>query len=284
MAADVELCGEGERAAPDAIELTNPVRDDSEAGLLERWSFVRDVILARRKGRLRGGALRRMRRKVVRQLTRRGRVSSVAWSHDDKFLAVGSYDKTAAIVDVASGEVVNEFPRGGSVSSVAWSHDDKFLAVGSSDNTAAIVEVASGEVVREVPRGGSVSSVDWSHDDKFLAVGSSDKTAAIVEVASGKVVREVPRGRRVTSVAWSHDDNCFAVGSFDKTALIIAGPLQRSAAAKSRSILSRADSCNCRKAIPSPRLKAASRFRVLKGCASSMASAVGRYRVTRLSA
>lgn len=59
-------------------------------------------------------------------------VKAVAWSSDGRQIAVGAYDSTVAIWDVASGELVTKWvgpqlwPR-----SLDWSGDGRTLIVGS---------------------------------------------------------------------------------------------------------------------------------------------------------
>ena len=103
-------------------------------------------------------------------------VSSVAVSHDGRFLATGSLDKTARLWDVASGTSVAMLEgHSDGVTSVAFSHDGRFLATGSRDNTARLWDVASGTSVAVVEgHSGRVSSVAFSHDGLFLATGLDD--------------------------------------------------------------------------------------------------------------
>ncbi|KDQ50901.1 hypothetical protein JAAARDRAFT_141209, partial [Jaapia argillacea MUCL 33604] len=67
-------------------------------------------------------------------------VSSVAFSPDGKHIALGSWDKTARVWDVKSGELVAGPFEGhsSSVTSVAFSADDKHIASGSWDKTVRV--------------------------------------------------------------------------------------------------------------------------------------------------
>eukprot|EP01047_Picozoa_sp_COSAG01_P123351 COSAG01_NODE_52282_length_347_cov_5.004032_1_plen_66_part_01 len=66
-------------------------------------------------------------------------------------MCLGSEDKTASVIDVASGEVVRkvEGVHSGPITSVAITADGQTMCLGSGDNTASVIDVASGEVVRK---------------------------------------------------------------------------------------------------------------------------------------
>ena len=71
-------------------------------------------------------------------------VSSVAFSHDSKFVITGSYDKNAIIWNVQKGTIEKIF-KGHSdvINSAAFSHDSKFVITGSDDRTAIIWDLSS---------------------------------------------------------------------------------------------------------------------------------------------
>ncbi|RYP92644.1 hypothetical protein DL770_001286 [Monosporascus sp. CRB-9-2] len=107
-----------------------------------------------------------------------GSVQSVAFSHDSKLLASGSWDSTIRLWDPATGQLQQTLGgHTGSVASVAFSHDSKLLASGSSDSTIRLWDPATGQL-RQTFEGHTslVQSVAFSHDSKLLASGSHDKT------------------------------------------------------------------------------------------------------------
>jgi len=108
-------------------------------------------------------------------------VTGVSFSPNGEFLATASYDKTAKLWRVQTGEEVRTF-RGhsDSVTGVSFSPNEEFLATASSDKTAKLWRVQTGEEVRTF-RGHSrsVTGVSFSPNGQFLATASGDGTTKL---------------------------------------------------------------------------------------------------------
>ncbi|RYP03844.1 hypothetical protein DL764_004863 [Monosporascus ibericus] len=152
-------------------------------------------------------------------------VQSVAFSHDSKLLASGSYDNTVRLWDPATGRLRQTLEgHKDQVQPVAFSHDSKLLASGSRDGTVGLWDPATGRLRRTLKGHKSwghespVGSVAFSHDSKLLASGSFDKTVRLWDPATGQLRRTLEGHKSgVQSVAFSHDSKLLASGSYDKT-------------------------------------------------------------------
>ena len=108
-----------------------------------------------------------------------GSVRSVAFSPNGEWLATGSGDNNARIIEVATGVVKHAIKHNGSVWSVAFSSNGKLLATGSWDNNARIIDVATDVVKQTIKHGDWVRSVAFPPNSELLATGSDDKSARI---------------------------------------------------------------------------------------------------------
>jgi len=109
------------------------------------------------------------------------KVNSVALSADGNQLVTGSWDNTARLWDVRTGQSLVEFEgHSGIVYSVALSADGRRLVTGSSDRTARLWGARTGQSLVEFKgHTAEVYSVALSADGSRLATGSEDKTARL---------------------------------------------------------------------------------------------------------
>ncbi|RYP66041.1 hypothetical protein DL769_006143 [Monosporascus sp. CRB-8-3] len=144
-------------------------------------------------------------------------VYSVAFSHDSKLLALGSW-KTVRLWDTATGRLEQTLGGHGKyVWSVAFSHDSKLLASGSK-TTVQLWDMATGRLKQTLEgHYNYVSSVAFSHDSELLASGSVDSIVRLWDTATGCIKQTLNCNDYVSSVAFSHDSKLLASGSRDKT-------------------------------------------------------------------
>jgi len=150
-----------------------------------------------------------------------GRVTSVVFSPDGRYLAVGTDGGSSVqLIDTNSWQVIRTFEgHTWGVNSVAFSPDGRLLASGSFDGTIRLWDVATGSEVRTLKgHTSNVNSVAFSPDGRLLASGSDDGTIKLWEVATGSLVRTLEgHTDNVCSVAFSPDGKLLASGSADKT-------------------------------------------------------------------
>ncbi|EJC99863.1 WD40 repeat-like protein [Fomitiporia mediterranea MF3/22] len=149
-------------------------------------------------------------------------VWSVAFSPDGKCVASGSWDGTAKVWDVESGEVLCEFleENGSGVMSVAFSSNRHRIVSGSWDGTVAIWDVESGEVVSGpfTGRTKGVNTVAFSPEGTHIVSGSEDTIIRVWDVKSGSTIHVLEgHTAAVCSVVFSSDGKRIISGSHDKT-------------------------------------------------------------------
>jgi WD40 repeat protein len=160
-------------------------------------------------------------------------VTSVAFKPDGRTLAVGSFDHTVQLWDVADpahprplGSPLPGVPAQG-VNSVSFSPDGRALAVGGNDGKIRLWDVA--DPVHPVPLGsaragnsGSINAVVFSPNGQTLAIGDAAGTVELWDVkypARASMLGQPLTGQTgiIYSLAFSPDGHTLASGSFDST-------------------------------------------------------------------
>ena len=116
-------------------------------------------------------------------------IVGVSLSPDGKWVAVGSNDKAARILDSTTGS--SRFVLEGhseSVTALAWSKESRYLATGSSDATAKIWDARTGALVHTFMQVRSaVTAMSISPDGKWLAVAAVDFSIRIFDIAQQRL-------------------------------------------------------------------------------------------------
>ena len=172
------------------------------------------------------------------EIQRVDRVCCVQFSPDGRFLAVGGFDGTVAVVlrdDILNShapDVTVEISRDGLIFALDWSPDSRYLAVGGSDKCCAIVDTqTSWNVMREIRRSSAVTDVKWyPASGASLAIASNnvaivDRIAFDVryefEVLEAAPTKSLARSMgKVNRICWSPNGTYIvACGSANKCTL-----------------------------------------------------------------
>jgi WD40 repeat protein len=142
----------------------------------------------------------------------------VAFSPDDKFLAIGVNDVIALHDGTSLDEVRQLAGHTGSISALAWSPDSKVLASSAIDDKAVrLWDPATGKLIRTLEgHSGWIRSLAYSPDGKLLASGSIDMTVRVWDAASGKSLQTL-KGHTdlLGGVVFSPDSKTLASASRD---------------------------------------------------------------------
>ncbi|MEM9571702.1 MAG: TIR domain-containing protein [Pseudomonadota bacterium] len=145
----------------------------------------------------------------------RDSVSDVVYAPDGETLLTTSWDGTAKIWDVTTGDMLRSVYGGERIgASGVFSHDGQTVFV-TQDTTIQKWDLAFDELI-PFGTGHTADVVDLtvSGDGRFLASAAWDNTAKLWDVASGQIVRSLDdHDYIVTSVAFSPDSRIVATGS-----------------------------------------------------------------------
>lgn len=151
-----------------------------------------------------------------------GKVTSVAFSRDNRLLVTASEDKTAKVWDLATGR--NLFTLTGHKDVVAravFSPDGQRIATASWDGTARIWDAASGREL--LPLSGHtlrVSFVAFSPDGERIVTASWDRTARIWDPEGRCLHTLTGHLAPVSSAAFSPDGRRVVTASDDRLAVV----------------------------------------------------------------
>ncbi len=126
----------------------------------------------------------------------RGFVSSVSWRGDGKYLLTSSYDNTAKIWQVGTGQVVRTIAVGSIDLNIAtFSPDGKSFAVGGDDKLVRVFDTESGKLLRTLKGHNEiVEALAYSPNGKMLASGDDEGGLRIWNV-NGEPIKALKSGQ-----------------------------------------------------------------------------------------
>ena len=148
-------------------------------------------------------------------------VNSANFSPDGKRIVTASYDRSAKVVEVATGKVITTINHGRSVYSANFSPDGRRIVTASGDGSVKVVEAATGKVITTINHGRSVYSANFSPDGRRIVTASGDGSVKVVEAATGKVITIINHGSWVDSVNFSPDGKRIVTAASDGSAKVV---------------------------------------------------------------
>lgn len=148
-------------------------------------------------------------------------ISGLAFHPDGRRALSGSFDDTAIIWDVETGQILDQL-KGHSqdVHSVAFSPDGSRAYTSSRDRSIRVWDTETGEEAqRLVGHTSLVTRMAFTADGRRLLSASSDKNLVLWEVSSGSPIRQLEgHTDQVVGVAISPDGHWGLSGSYDGSA------------------------------------------------------------------
>ncbi|WP_010587372.1 WD40 repeat domain-containing protein [Schlesneria paludicola] len=151
-------------------------------------------------------------------------VSGVAFSHDEKRIAIGNFaDNFLRMIDASNAKQLKEV-RGhrAKIAGVACSPNGKYFATASLDRDVKLWDATTNKEVKSFSgHSDFVYSIAFSPDGKRLLSGSYDRTARLWDMESGKEVLQLKgHSGTIQQAVYSHDGSKIATASADGTARI----------------------------------------------------------------
>ena len=153
--------------------------------------------------------------RTIARMEHEGRGSTVAFSPDGRWVALGSWDGMARVWEAVTGQEVARMVHEGTVIAVTFSPDGRWVASASYDGTARVWEAATGQEVARMVHEGTVMAVTFSPDGRWVASASYDGTARVWEAATGQEVARMVHEATVMAVTFSPDGRWVASRSGD---------------------------------------------------------------------
>ena len=113
--------------------------------------------------------------------TKRGLISSVDFSHDGKWIVIGSWDQVIKVLDVQTGECVTQLEGQDAFGGLACSSNGKWIATAVMNGVVKVLDVHSGVCVAQVDRGtheiqsNDILQLEFSPDGKLLAATAQNR-------------------------------------------------------------------------------------------------------------
>ncbi|MBU6401458.1 MAG: WD40 repeat domain-containing protein, partial [Verrucomicrobia bacterium] len=152
----------------------------------------------------------------------RGLINDAEFSPDGRFLATASYDHTARVWDLATGQPrTPPLRHADDVRSAAFSADGRWLVTASNDHTARIWDALTGQLAApELRHRDQVAHAGFSPDGRRVVTASADHTAGIWDAKTGRLICSLRHADMVDWAVFSPDGRRVVTASRDFTARI----------------------------------------------------------------
>lgn len=141
------------------------------------------------------------------------KVHSVCWNADGRYLASGSFDKTAAVYCLERDRFVKgHIYRGhnASVDQLRWHRTNPDLfATASGDKTVRIWDNRTTKSAGVTSTKGENINIAWSPDGKTIAVGNKEDLITFIDTRTNKIRVEEPFSFEVNEISWNNTNDLF---------------------------------------------------------------------------
>jgi WD40 repeat protein len=141
---------------------------------------------------------------------------SLAWSADERYLAVGGIDSLVHVYTYPGWQPVTTYQgHTDTITTLAWSPDGQTIASGSHDTTVRLWNPLTGrQKLVYTGHSGRIRSLSWASDSARLVstANSPDQTAKVWQVDGGTTLYTYPSpGAPIGEATWSHNNRTIAI-------------------------------------------------------------------------
>ncbi|MDD9974973.1 MAG: WD40 repeat domain-containing protein [Candidatus Poribacteria bacterium] len=110
---------------------------------------------------------------------KRGLISSVGFSHDGKWIVIGSWDQVIKVLDVQTGECVTQMEGQDAFGGLACSSNGRWIAIAVMNGVVKVLDIHSGGCIAQMDRGAhefqsnDIRQLEFSPDGRFLAAATA---------------------------------------------------------------------------------------------------------------
>lgn len=151
-----------------------------------------------------------------RMLSQKGKVPTllwaVAWSPDDKYVALGGDDSVLSVYETAHFTLYRSWKMNSMIRCVRWHVKGQFLAIGNNDNVQ-MLDMQSAQIMKPVLLNHGARGVGWNYTGDLLGVADLDGTVWILQ-KDGKILRSIKKenSNSYFSLDWHPARNILVTG------------------------------------------------------------------------
>lgn len=127
-------------------------------------------------------------------------------SRDDHYLAVGTADGLAQIIDIPTRGYVTRFQHGAAVNAIIFSPNGLRVIAGSDDQSVTIFDRTNAKRnFLQIPQEGKVTVVAFSPDGSAAAAGTASGTASMFDATTGKPSVALFHGGKINAIIFNRE-------------------------------------------------------------------------------
>lgn len=146
-----------------------------------------------------------------------GKVYSLSFNRDGSFLAVGTWESSAHIIEFSTGKVVKDIIHNYRLASVAFEAGGDLQASGPEKKITHIFDISTGRELKQIAYKDGIGDGIFSADAKLQVKGIDKETVSILDVQTGRGIHSITFDKHVElrSANFNSDGSLLVIGPSD---------------------------------------------------------------------